>query len=314
MTLSNKFNFFRLATTQRRNIYVGYIGRKNFGDDLLFDIYKHVTEDDKAAPILDAVKLPWKLRGQVVLGGGTIIGGQIYLKTFEKLRRRPSIVFCAGVIPGALSKQWIDLLKNTKIYTRSIESKDRLLSYGLDAVALVDPAIFSSLIYPLSDQQPVGPVFAPHGHHTNVSLYRNLIEKVPILERPNITLFASSIEDEKISQFLAKEYGTRYLSGWKKVENSVSIIGSASYVISTRLHPAIVAASYGVPVRMVSYDEKHTEFANSISARSALFDLKSLDNEVASFSDGKRSSYIGTVAEWHEGYDKFCETFSLACR
>ena len=80
-------------------------------------------------PVLDSFGFQPRLHKQCVLGGGTVIGGPIYLLAFQRLGLTPSHVLSAGVIPGPVNQDWRKLWKH-KIYTRSIESRERFRKVG----------------------------------------------------------------------------------------------------------------------------------------------------------------------------------------
>ena len=108
---------------------------------------------------------------------------------------------------------------------------------------------------------------------------------------------------------LCKQHGGRIIKGWEDLVKSLVAIAGARFVISTRLHPAICAASYGTPLRILAYDKKHMEFANSISAGSLLVDphdqfgpiIDDLRNQSRILAPGTR--------KWHDAFDDFCGFF-----
>jgi polysaccharide pyruvyl transferase WcaK-like protein len=295
-------------------VYVGYVGRNNFGDDLILDIYRKTTQK-KVLPVLDQFRLQRKLNSAATLGGGTLIGGEIYLRAFKSLNLIPRQVFCAGVIPGKIDSGWVDLLsEKVATYTRSEESKYKLEKAGIQANAFVDPAVFCPLIYQIKNSEPSGCgkiVFAVHGKYHFIEHIEKIIKNLAPEDKSNILFFSSSPEDVGLAKILAKKYKALTLDGWANVEISLSLLANAKAVFSIRLHPGICAASYGTPVRIIPYDMKHEEFASSIDASGLLIrnssELKVAVEDV--YSESASPSMEKKVQLWHERFNEFKSIF-----
>jgi len=310
-SLLNKVKFIK-DYSQTKNIYVGYLGRSNYGDDLLFDIHKKINKSEYV-PCLDTFGFQ-KIEkiNDVVLGGGTIINGDIYLKALKRINKRPRYTFCSGVIDKPISKEWSTILEGTSIYTRSEESALRLSKEGLNATSWVDPGIYTSLLYPSSSLtnscKALTFLVCPHGKYSNIDAFEAILKNCLSFPNSKVLLFASSFEDYSFCSKISKSYDCQIIKGWVDIERSNQIISASDLVISTRLHPSVVAASYGIPFIMIAYEKKQYEFINSIGAEDFIFDEKSiLLNSLENFIAGKK--ILPGVKQWHHGLDDFIRVF-----
>lgn len=284
----NKIRFHsHYLCNANREIYLGYVGRYNFGDDLLFDIYSKVT-DRNPVPALDLFEsLSYPLKANVVLGGGTIINGSIYLKTLEQLGKKPIHTFCSGVIGDRLSPEWCEMLSETKVFTRSEESALVCRKDGIDAKPIVDPGIYTSLLYKIDTniRKPYA-ILAPHGNYPKISIYESILNHArKNYNQTHIVFFVSSPADKKLCKYLSSIYkNSSVFYKPNNLESSISLIANASYVISTRLHAAVVAASFGVPYKIVKYAEKQSEFTNSIGEKDVFMKSNEISDITSLFS------------------------------
>ncbi|MBH0066687.1 polysaccharide pyruvyl transferase family protein [Pseudoalteromonas sp. NZS100] len=312
-SLKNKVNFFSsFQKAKNNNVYVGYLGRNNYGDDLLFDIHEKINADRYLA-CLDTFKFQQSSPlNNLVLGGGTIINGEIYLNALKKFGKSPSYTFCSGVIGDKLSTEWVKTLENTNVYTRSEESAKKCIKSGVDAQALVDPGAFTSLLYPVKNQKAQDQVtvtVCPHGKHSSFQYYQNLIQSIQKISNSSVILFAASFEDLPLCNKLSQTANCKVVAGWKDIGLSNQIIGTSNLVISTRLHPSVVAASYGVPFFMISYEKKQQEFLNSIGADNKLYNEKDDITGLLEKSIGDNTLIAG-MSEWQKKYPDFLTKFS----
>jgi Polysaccharide pyruvyl transferase len=301
-----------LNLQRRRTIYVGYLGRWNFGDELLHDIYRRVS-GHRTLPVLDHFSLQPQLNAPCVLGGGTVIGGPIYLRAIQRLRLRPARVFCAGVIPGAIDSEWAKVLSGASVYTRSEESRERLAPLGINAMALVDPAVFASQIYslvawPAESRRSI--IFAMHGSYAHADYYGAMIGRLNAGEKKNLVFFASSPADLTLCRAMRHRYGGKIMVGWRRLRAAVEAIAEARFVVSTRLHPAICAASAGTPFRMLAYERKHTEFAVSIDAETALADPSGDPIQIVEEMRQAKPGILPGVQQWQGRNDDFRDLFA----
>jgi hypothetical protein len=311
--IKNKISFYKDSSKSKcLSVYVGYLGRNNFGDDLLYEVHQKIN-NSAFVPCLDIFNIQKTSNvDKVVLGGGTIINGDIYLRVIKKLAVRPSYTFCSGVIEGKVSKEWVNMLKDTAVYTRSIESASKLEKSGVNAIPFVDPGVFASILYPpdvkVKPNSGLYFTLCPHGKSSSLINYRKIIEACKRFQNSKITLFASSFEDLSFCLSLAKYCECTIFRGWEDIELANSIISRSNLVVATRLHPSVVASSYGVPFIMLSYEGKQKEFVNSIGADGRLFD-EGLDIsshiECLIGTEGK----LKGIKQWHAKYSDFIDLF-----
>ena len=303
-----------LGLTRSKVPYVGYVGRRNFGDDLLLDIFRRIS-GRSTLPVLDTAALQPALSRSCVLGGGTVIGGPIYLDAIRRLNLSVESVFCAGVVDGDLDPSWVRVLADAAVFTRSAESRARLQALGVNARAMVDPAIFSQCVYdlPMRVKDDCGRVvLAVHGQHPFGHVYQRIVHAMTADERRSLVWMASSPSDVAVCRELGARFGGVVLRGWRDLSRTLLIIRDARFVVSTRLHPGICAASFGTPFRLLAYGGKHAEFAASIGVDAILrSDRDRLEEALSEMrSTGRR--LLPGVVRWIERYDEFRLHFSAA--
>ncbi len=310
--LQNKLGLLRQAFLPlgRKVAYIGYTGRRNFGDELLLDTYRRIA-GRPVVPVLDTFSFQKRLPTDCVLGGGTVIGGTLYLRAFKRLRSRPSRVFCAGVIPGPIGEDWKYVLEACNIYTRSQRSRDRIRELGLEATALVDPAIFCGQLRSRNQDPRYASslLLAPHGAHPYTEAHTRILAELTPTEKANLAVFASSPEDYRLCKHIYERHGGRLIKGWRSIDDSLAAIANTGFVVSTRLHPAICAASYGTPFRMLAYDEKHLEFAESITSEWVIIDPSAPIGPIFDDLRTQIRSPLPGVRRWHDSFDEFCIRF-----
>lgn len=312
--LINKLAFLKSSLfNNERKYYLGYVGRKNYGDDLLFEIFQLINNREYI-PVLDIFFFQKKIKANdLVLGGGTIINGPIYLKSIQRFNVRPKLTFCSGVIPGEITNEWVASLRATNVYTRSKESTEMCIKSGVSAKSYVDPGIYTSILYPESnfsqkESTKVTYLLCPHGKYSSMNFFIELIESILSDKRKSVTLFASSFEDLKVCTSLSSLFNLNVIKGWLDITESNKAICHADLVISTRLHPSVVAASYGTPFFMISYEEKQKEFLGSIGCSDRLFiESDELINALC-MKNVKRGITSG-VEYWHKRYPDFIKIF-----
>ncbi|BDF95564.1 polysaccharide pyruvyl transferase family protein [Pseudoalteromonas sp. KAN5] len=312
--LINKLAFLKSSLFNNdRKYYIGYVGRKNYGDDLLFEIFQLINNSEYI-PVLDIFSFQKKIKvNDLVLGGGTIINGPIYLKSINKFKVKPKLTFCSGVIPGEMSSEWVTCLEATNVYTRSKESAEMCVKSGVSAKSYVDPGVYTSILYPQSNFSQKYSIkesylLCPHGKHSSMNFFIELIESILSDKKRNVTLFASSFEDLKICRSLSSLFNLNVIKGWLDITESNKAICQADFVISTRLHPSVVAASYGTPFLMISYEEKQKEFLGSIGCSDRLF----IENDElinALYMNNIKRGITSGVEYWHKRYPDFINVF-----
>ena len=280
---SNKLAFLvRHLFIKDKIYYVGYNGRLNFGDDLLLDIFRRVA-DTNVIFITDVWFYPNLKNERVVLGGGTIIGGEMYARAIEETESDLCFSFWGGVIFTEYNPRWNSILRNLDVRSRSIQSSDYLISQGLVSSPGVDPAIYTSLIYGVNVERKRSLLLAPHGGYDNFDFYVSAINYFKLVSPEiSVSIFSCSPEDDSVSEKLATLFRVAVICGYKSIQASVSSIASADYVISTRLHPLVVAASYEVNFLCISYSEKHLEFLATIDMADKLVGTSNFTDELYS--------------------------------
>lgn len=299
-----------LTKPDRGEAYIGYLGRGNFGDELLFEIYSKVS-DKKVIPILDVLFFYKNFTHDLVLGGGTIIGGDIYLSAMKAFARKPKKVFCSGVIPGIIDSEWKNFLNESLVYTRSEKSKQMLLDFGLKCESRVDPAIYTSKVFAAKhgNVNREYTLIAPHysgAHLDQIEFF--ILKRKPLAK--SIIWFSSSYTDIKLCKVLARKYGGRVLYGWKNIPKSLEYISSSKFVLSVRLHPSVCAASYKVPFVLLPYDQKHTEFLHSVGLENNLCrKTEDLEEKLIEHYDSNEILFSGKLENQLNGYSEMLRIF-----
>jgi hypothetical protein len=274
--------------------YVGWLGHKNFGDEILFQAFRRELFDeclllphDDFSP-LSAIAAPGRAAA-MVLGGGTLINDSGHLGPLEQAHREelPFFVFGTGVsdpeywgkFPGARRVDvdgWLGMLSSAQyIGVRGPRSCAWLHAHGIaNAEVIGDPALsISAPARPAaSGEAPVlgvnlgthDPVLGAKGADFNAVL--ELI-RVVIARGWKVKYLAMHPIDQAIGQQLqqAVKHPAFALTPFNPdTQAMVREIGSCQCLVGERLHATIVACALDVPNITLSYQPKCLDFLESI--------------------------------------------------
>lgn len=280
--------------------YTGWVGHKNFGDEILYDCirdlmdpYDVVLSGTAWEPLELAAarkRRPNKSWSAEILGGGTLIfAGDAGAVT--RLRRRdvPMVSFGTGVrdpefwFPGTTPQspappveRWVSLLKDfSMVSVRGPESQRLLHDHGISDVTVIgDPAILA--VEPASPTTQPTRAFVNLGAHGPIQgRQEDVIAAVAHAAASlrdqglRVTYFSAHPSDDR---FLAPIRGAvadiDFLPGYKPgaAQRFLEELPSAAIVIGQRLHVTVLAAAAAVPFIGIEYRPKVRDFARSMGS------------------------------------------------
>jgi len=287
-------DYRRALERQRPQLrYVGWLGHKNIGDEILFEAFREeIFTDCLVVPyedfsLLSAMASPRRTTA-VVLGGGTLINDAGHLRPLQQAQRggQPFFVFGTGVsdpdywrqYPGARRvdvKGWLDVLAAASyVGVRGPRSCEWLRSHGISHAEVIgDPA--------LSIQQPVrlnadgSPVLGINlGTHDPVQgvAGADFVAAVALIKAVlqrgwKVRYLAMHPIDQGVGDRLKGviDDPAFQLPPFDPHSGSmVRKIAACNYVVGERLHITVLACAVAVPNLSLSYQPKCLDFLESI--------------------------------------------------
>ncbi len=258
--------------------YIGWLGRKNFGDEIMLQALRELLPEAHVAYEPPGAKL-------LLLGGGTLINRLTYL---EALRRHDSprverVVFGTGVADPdywGLTEpvdQWLDFLDScTYVGVRGPRSKAILRDWGYegrleilgdpglsvrptgsvvvdDGLVVLSPAYTEGELWGESDDQ----VFAAMS---------DLVESLLRSGRGVAYLSCHPGDDRFIMEIMRRSgsVDAQYVAAYADHEAGLELLSQAAVVVAERLHAAVIAAAGGTPFVAIEYRPKIRDFARSV--------------------------------------------------
>jgi GT2 family glycosyltransferase len=258
--------------------YVGWVGKDNLGDEAMLDAARKL--------------MPWgeiEVRGEardlLLLGGGTLINRNLYLKWLTE-RDSPRIeraVLGTGVAsPGFWGltedpSEWLRWLGTCAyVGVRGPRSAQTLDNWGFKGKFEVcgDPAL---ALEPSTPGDGTGPILvAPAWTNGELwggsdhDVYRELAAAIRIweVEGREVTLMSCHPTDDRPILLIKEMLGStnaQYLAGYLDVQESLDRIAGSALVIGERLHACVLAAAAGRPFVAIEYRPKLEDFAESVA-------------------------------------------------
>ena len=196
-------------------------GGNNFGDILS----KHIVE-----AVSGRIATFSKIQKADLVSTGSLLSG-VQKKRFKRILTsgfKTLHVWGTGIIEpgGALSTR--------NLHIHAVRGQTSRLRLGLEsnAVPLGDPGLLCNRLFP-RNLNPSGPIVAtPHLHDTESELWINQVRTV--------------VKSDVVVHNLRAP-----------VQETLDVIGGASLVITSAMHPLIAAHSYGVPVVWMNVGKKY---------------------------------------------------------
>jgi polysaccharide pyruvyl transferase WcaK-like protein len=257
--------------------YKGFLGDGNFGDELVYEAAKKILEPAVLVPgvgrypiftgFFVAIRF-FDFRGDV-LGGGTLIGPN------NELIDSSEAIFVHGT--GArkyFSNDWIKSL-SSKTLTGGVRGRTtagRLAETNkvFDVIGDAAFCLFDESKVGVSDCSTILLNFGTH-HDANhliqsraeiqkfVSLVLELGVKVEYLPMHNIDVRLGKDLKIKFPEITLHSIPRTY-------EEAVNIFRGVSFAVGERLHFAVMSVLLNCPITTIVYDEKHSEFLESIDS------------------------------------------------
>jgi polysaccharide pyruvyl transferase WcaK-like protein/GT2 family glycosyltransferase len=291
--------------------YVGWVGKENMGDEAML---RAIRELLPGATIETDVAHP----AAVMLGGGTLIGRELYLDWLHRKDspRRERIVFGTGVADPEFwrrrepPRDWVDFLETCGLVglrgPRSLEIL-RSWGYGGEATVVGDPAL-ALTPRPDATQVPGRMVVSPA--HTRGELWgsddapvfaalADVVRTARAEGRDVVFLSCFPGDDRHIFEVMrsAGDAELPYVAGYDDVDDALDLVASADIVVAERLHAAVLAAACGVPFAAIEYRPKVRDFAASLEVADLVVRADAVGN-------GALAALVASVAgeaETHAG-------------
>ncbi len=279
-----------LLTRHKIFAYYGFLGDRNFGDELTFQAAKKLFEPDvlllikRRMPIHFAI---WsRIRKQrfdgIVIGGGTLVTRPFYARTFflDLVRRgKPIYVHGTGIDARyTWDSGWGEVLKQ-RIWggVRGPLSMCNAKEFG-EKLHLVGDAAF------LLFRRPDLPESAVRGNTVLINLGTHLPFDNQTASRNAVEQFVAGViaqgfevkflpfhgNDLKLGHELAKRHASiAVLSIPKSYEEAERHFRNCVFALGERLHFAVMAILTRCPFFSVKYAEKHDDILTSVGLQGA---------------------------------------------
>lgn len=279
--------------------YLGWVGRGNVGDDLMFGVHERILSGTSRHPVMPAPlhrptvallsRRPSHQPSTILMGGGTLLLQDEWLRRLVRVRHlwpeAKLIIYGAGaedpgfgtrmsVTTKECLRAWSSMLKTAQyIGVRGPRSAAALREMDLEAQVVGDPGL-------------VGPVGGSPDPVVDVAL--NLTSVPALAGIPSyrlrvadcirmyvdaglsVAVFGMDGGDVRATARLLQAADidlSRVAGVWTRLE-PLSTIAKSRLVISERLHGAIYAAACDVPFMHLAYKPKSFDFLESIRATS----------------------------------------------
>ncbi len=289
--------YSRLAVLEDKNIacYVGgWLGHQNLGDEALYIAMQEIFNDTKLIHYdgnrtLRFVNNITNMFSFGILGGGTLINqSEVWLKLameFQRLNKN-MVVFGSGVANPSFwtgrewwrdySDEWQDVLSECQyVGVRGPDSKKTLNDIGIPNVEIIgDPTlVFTQEDYIYQNNSKILGInigFSEKGIYGDPEkVFNEIIRLVQLAKNDGweIHWFIVWPEDEAITIKAAKMLGMKatihriYNDPFQYIER----IKSVDVFVGMKLHSVVLAACVFVPLVMLEYRPKCSDFMKSIN-------------------------------------------------
>ncbi|MDC1089809.1 polysaccharide pyruvyl transferase family protein [Emcibacteraceae bacterium] len=291
--------------TQKRVVgsYIGWLGHKNFGDDLCVEMIAKLF--GQIPLIWSNAELPIELLAYKhlvkgsnlfnfsILGGGTIIFGKTYYAEVENqlTSKRKIYSFGSGVrdldfwndgekVLGSQQPDinaWIKLLnKFDRVTVRGPRSAKILNGLGVKEVEVIgDPALLISRFYegPLKIGKTVA-INLHGGKGKKKGSNSKFIKKMVIFcnflisQSYELEFIAMEKTDEIVINKLLShlpQTNTHIFKGYESVEKTLKKMSRCHFMIGERLHAVVASVAMGIPCISIAYRPKCFDFMESVA-------------------------------------------------
>ncbi len=280
----------RLFSKQKVFAYYGFLGDRNFGDELVFEAAKALFEPGVVLPIRRrmplhlgaAAKFCKKLFDGILIGGGTLVGPSFYYQGFyAELLSRGNPIFLHGTgihKPSTWNNTWKDFLDN-KVYggVRGPLSIENLSSIKRDFLIAGDAAF--ALFKPQTVRQP-------RDDQKTVLINGGAHDPFPGMEksRESIEQFASGLLQTGFEVHFMPcheidlEWGRELQQRHPQIkllpvplgfDAAQKLFREATFAVGERLHFTAMAILTGCPFLSVNYSTKHDDLLASVELAQA---------------------------------------------
>jgi hypothetical protein len=287
----------------RKLIYMGWLGHRNYGDDLLLAAWEqaldyrfsvvaplNVRQYARNAPsfVRDRAQLMCSPTA-ILVGGGTCLGFRTWAEHVRLAQRmyRPEVTFLSGAGSAAAGDAYARDLQTVEWERWRRLSSIRLLGVrgpltGLEVAehwraseVVGDPALMYQVERDHESEADSGRLGICLGSQTGTRFNVDLIGKsVGELRKQSgldsvVVLQASESDGEVARRLLEVVPGATYIGYDGDVERFTRAIASCDMVLSERLHGSIAAAANGVATLPLAYATKCDDFWASVTGQPA---------------------------------------------
>jgi hypothetical protein len=275
---------------KKRIGYLGWLGHKNLGDDVLFEAFEKIFQ-----PLFSMVpysqristmeeKLGIKLFDTACLGGGTLIF-TAFLTNFKKMvdNCKYSFILGSGVIDSYCGKlmdvhwnpiDWREVLSKVNfIGVRGPLSQDLLANIGINSSIVGDTALLFSKDSFLPKKRNkhiminIGTSFK-YGFGNKQSIINNVIEISKVLLKDNwsISLVYVAPEDRDPTLHLYRSLGNhrvQLIDSHLGLDSYLKLASEVDILLGMKLHSVILAHCVGTPSIIMGYQPKCLDYMES---------------------------------------------------
>jgi len=274
----------QLRSARKIYAYYGFLGDRNYGDELVFEAAQHLFAPDLVIPIRRTMPLHVALVAKnksrfsgVIIGGGTLVGPGFYSQPFfEDMLDLGKPVFMHGT---GIKKQniwhntWKRLIKG-RIFggVRGPKSIENMAGFKDDAIAVGDAAfaMFHRVSVP-ADRQTQKTILINCGAHDGfdgVEESRSGIEGF-VAKALNDGYTVQFMPCHKFDVELALDIQKRLpavelLPVPKLYSEALAYFRNATFAVGERLHFTAMGMLTGCPFLSINYSAKHEDLLSSV--------------------------------------------------
>lgn len=297
----------KLALQTEAQLYLGWVGRGNLGDDLMYQAVAQSVGEIPVAPLHKPgmALIARRSTRRIVIGGGTLIYRDEWGLRLERLLRAtaapeytflgtgvedPEFALRTGVATGAGIERWNRLLNDAaSVGVRGPRSAALVTAVGATASVVGDPGLLADSLIANERRE------SEQDLHIGLNLAtvrdalahdrQELIEtlgRVPsrlsgkrlvvdgiAMQREDLTAL-NRLKSEAPAGSPVSRMRVRWLTGL----GTLAMIRGCDFVLGERLHSVVFAAALGVPFAALAYKPKVYDFLASIDASALGIDLR----------------------------------------
>ncbi|WP_263359740.1 polysaccharide pyruvyl transferase family protein [Acidicapsa ligni] len=279
-----------LFAAKRVYFYYGFLGDRNFGDELVFDAARHLFSPDLVVPVRRRMplhvalftRLNKKRFAGIIVGGGTLVGPSLYNKDFfQELidLGNPIFMHGTGIQKMPVWNQGWKLFLKRKIFggvrgPMSVQNmsgfKDDIKIVGDAAFALFNPAS-TGIKDPESKTVLIN--LGAHDDFEKIGEARKAFEAFVaqmIQLGANVEFFPCHDIDIELGLQLKQRYPSiTMLKVPKNFEEAKAHFQRATFAVGERLHFVVMSVLSGCPFLSINYAKKHEDMLLSVGLSSS---------------------------------------------